>query len=396
MNITQVTGLRFIAPVFSQNKQYNNVNYGISMKQPLAKDTVSFSGTPKMLSSRSEGVSLKVATAVSKAAEPMQEKIKVYLNDLLGDLKVTDLKPNNPILKICDRVKSPGSIVEKSATRQYNCKAEILDFMTDLNGAKIVMRDGRKKAVQKVLSRFIPEIEKGEIELLEIENKRPIVTKKLKRTDKEKYDYASIDFLEKMQRVQEETWENLDLKERPTVSFNMNDFTELNYSAIHFLFKLRGEPRPFELTILGKDVNELKDLDDKLFKILNNKNVDKKYKPLVDIVAPLKEPANKIYLGRFNQYRSEAFLFQKEREPNTFLHRSGTPSYFLPLSSNLPPELDLNNLNRIMLECDLKESKKKIRKKIEPQAASLKEKNHLARANNADKSSPTVSKKSKV
>ena len=41
------------------------------------------------------------------------------------------------------------SIVEKSATREWNSKAEIFANMTDLNGIKIVMRDGSKKAVKK-------------------------------------------------------------------------------------------------------------------------------------------------------------------------------------------------------------------------------------------------------
>ena len=359
MNIPQIMGFRFTSPIGERRVQNNTQRTSLTMAKPLSKDTVSFGATAKMLTSRTDGVSLKVATAVSKAAEPMQEKIQKFLNGLLADAVVTELNPKNPILKICDRVKTPRSIMEKSATRQYNCKSEILDFMTDLNGAKIVMRDGRKKTVEKILSRFIHPIEKGEIELCEIENKRPKVTAKMKRKTKEQYDYASIDFLEKLQRIQEEKWETQNLKERKFVRFDMSDYTEMNYSAIHFLFKFPEEPRPFELMIMGKDVNDLKELDDKLFKILNNKEVDKKYKPLVDIVRPLNEPGNKSYLEKFNQYRGEAFLFQREKEPNVFITDKNTTSYFLPLKTNLPPEYDLNNLNRIMLECENKSQKKK-------------------------------------
>lgn len=360
MNIPQIMGLRFTTPLTEQKTQNNNTpRFGLKMTKPLSQDTVSFGATAKMLTSRTEGISLQVARGVNKAAEPMQEKIKKFLNGLIGDMVATDLNPKNPIWKICDRVKTPRSIVEKSATRQYNCRSEVLDFMTDLNGAKIVMRDGRKKYVEKVLTRFLKPIEKGEIELIEIENKRPMTTAKMKRSAKEQYDYASIDFLEKMQRTQEEKWETLNLKERRTVRFDMNDLTDMNYSAIHFLFKFPEEPRPFELTLMGKDVNELKDLDDKLFKILNNKEVDRKYKPLKDLVAPLMEPGNKEYLEKFNQYRGEAFLYQREKEPNAFIGNSNVPSYFLPLRANIPPEFDLNNLNRIMLECEKPAKKKK-------------------------------------
>lgn len=65
------------------------------------------------------------------------------------------------------------------------------------------------------------------------------------------------------------------LKEKREVRTDMFDFTEVNYPAIHFLFKLPGETRPFELMIMGKNVNAYKDLDDKLFKILNNKTLIK-------------------------------------------------------------------------------------------------------------------------
>ncbi len=352
MNISQIIGLRLT----QQNKTNTNTNqienkFGLRMQSPLKQDTVCFGATEKMLTSRTEGISLKVAKAVSLSAEPMQEKVKKFLNDTFGDLLITELNPMNPIYTIKDRVKKPGSIVEKSATRQLNSKSEVLDFMTDLNGAKIVMRDARKKVVEKVLSRLIKPIEKGEVELLEIENKRPIITKNFKRTKKEQYDYAGIDFLESLQRIQETKWAKSDIKEKPLVRFDITDYTKVNYSAIHMLLRLPGEVRPFELMIMGKDVNSLKNLDDLLFKILNNKNVDKKYKPLVDIVSKLKESGNKTILEKFNQYRGEAFLFQREKEPSTYAY-VGAFDYFLPLKQNIPPIYDLNNLYRIMLECE--------------------------------------------
>lgn len=364
MIIPQITNFK----AFQTLKNNNNENisnpqtstYGLKMCPPLLKDTVSFGATAKMLQSRSQGgVSLIVAKSISRAAEPMQKRAETFLKNIFGDLVATELNPNNPIHKICGRVKTPKSIVEKSATRQYNCKSEVLDFMTDLNGTKIVMKDARKKTVEETLSRLIKPIQKGEVELLEIENKRPKSTTKLKRSAREQYDYASVDFLENLQRIQEETWEGLNLKEPRRVRVDLNDLTEVNYSAIHFLLKFPDEPRPFELMLMGKDVNDIKELDDKLFKILNNKDIDKKYKPLVEIVKPLMEPGNKQYLEKFNQYRGEAFLFQREKAPNTFFTSEDAPSYFLPLSYNLPPVYDLNNLNRIMLECEKTAKKKK-------------------------------------
>ncbi len=355
MNIPQLTSLRLTNPL-TQNKQQNNIistNFGLKMNAPLTQDTVSFQGTSKKLVSRTFGVSLQVARSINEEAQPMQESIRKYLSRLFGDLVATDLKPNNLIYAIKDRAKSPGSIVEKSATRQWNCKQEVFNYMTDLNGAKIIMKDGRKKAVETVLKRFFNEIEKGRVELLEIENKRPIITSNYKRTKKMQYDYASTDFLEELKQVQENKWDTMNLKERRMVRTNMNDLTDMNYMAIHFLFKLRGESRPFELTLLGKNVNSLKDLDDKLFKILNNKNVDKKYKPLSEVVKPLAQDGNEDLLETFNQYRRDAFIFQREKQPTTFSDADEI-DFFLPLKYNLPAKFDLNNLARIMRECDEK------------------------------------------
>lgn len=359
MNIPQIMGLQLTNPL-QQNKQkqssVTSTNFGLKMNAPLTRDTVSFQATTKKLVSRSYGVSLKVAKNINEEAQPMQDRLHKYLFNLFGDLIATDLKPNNIIYTIKDRAKLPKSIVEKSATRQWNCKAEVFDFMTDLNGAKIVMKDGTKKSVEKVLKRFFGEIEKGNIELLEIENKRPIITKDYKRNKKTQYDYASIDFLEDMKHVQEDKWDSMNLKERRIVRTDMNDLTDMNYMAIHFLFKLPGESRPFELTILGKNVNTLKDLDDKLFKILNNKNVEKKYYPLKDIVKPLTEEGNEDLLETFNQYRRDAFIFQREKQPTTFA--DDDLDFFLPLKYNLPAKYDLNNLYRIMKECDAKAESK--------------------------------------
>ena len=114
MNISQIIGLRLT----QQNKTNTNTNqienkFGLRMQSPLKQDTVCFGATEKMLTSRTEGISLKVAKAVSLSAEPMQEKVKKFLNDTFGDLLITELNPMNPIYTIKDRVKKPGSIVEK-------------------------------------------------------------------------------------------------------------------------------------------------------------------------------------------------------------------------------------------------------------------------------------------
>ncbi len=62
--------------------------------------------------------------------------------------------------------------------------------MTDINGVKIVMRNTSVEAVDKILSELKYPIINGDVELLEIENKRPMAVKGLKGKELTKYDYA--------------------------------------------------------------------------------------------------------------------------------------------------------------------------------------------------------------
>lgn len=364
MQILGVSNYQFFNPLKNKTQQNNNRinNFGLTMSQPLSCDMVTFSATPKNLENRAYGVSLDTARRVYKEAEPMQKKVTDFMQNVFGDLIATDMNPHNLIYCIKSRTKSPVSIMEKSSTRQLNSKSEILTFMTDLNGAKIVMREGRRNYVDNVVERLLEPIQSGEVELVEIENKRPSIVKGMKgAAKKEQYDYASIKMLSSLVDAEENKWLDKNGKKKHFVKFDTDDYTDLNYCAVHFLLKFPEEERPFELMLMGYDVSLLKDLDDKLFKILNNKNAGKEYKPLVKIVKPLLELGNAPLLEKFNKYRAEAFLFQREKEPKAMIVKN-SPVYLLPMRYDLPPELDLNNLYKIYTQCREAEIKNSVKK----------------------------------
>lgn len=361
MNISKI--LNFNAfPSVNNNQQNNNnrTNFGLKMSSPLAHDTVSFGATKKILSNEDKkyGVSLQNAKDIHEEALLMQPKVREFASKTWGKYLVTQMNPMNPIQKICDRCKSPLSIKEKSETRHLDSKKEIFEKMTDLNGMKIVMRDANKNVVDKMLLELVEPIKKGEVELIEIENKRPIVTKKDKGEKGRRFDYASVDVLYDLAKTQNDKNNSIVRNKGKEVKVDLDDFTEMNYSAIHMLLRLRGEKRPFELTIMGSDVNQLKDLDDKLFKILNGKDVDDKYEPIKKIVKPLTEDGNQDLLEKFNNYRADAFLFQRNKAPSSFAY-SDRPVHFLPMSEDLDPRLDLTELYNLMLKCDAKANSKK-------------------------------------
>jgi hypothetical protein len=51
---------------------------------------------------------------------------------------------------------------------------------------------------------------------------------------------------------------------------------------------------------------------------------------------------------KFSEYRAKAFLFQREKKYTD----KNSLEYFLPLSEDLPAELDLNNLYKVYQNCN--------------------------------------------
>ena len=370
--------------IYDSCKQHDtgcrSYNHNFSLTQPLAHDTVTFSGKYKKAKSLKQGIKkltetvgtpkeliigkkgdtsniavefsdvpMDMAKKVYKAAKPEQIKIDNYIKDLFQDMLVTKYNPQNAIVEIKGRVKSDFSIREKALTRKWFTKDKILKNMTDLNGEKIILRDGKRECVHGVLERIIKEIEAGRLELVEIENKRPIITKSMEGREALKYDYTEIEVLDKMVNCMK--------KKHPKkrVLYKPVDYTESNYPGLHFLFKFPKAERCFEVQLMGYDVALYKDLDDIIYKILGNKKVDPKYDRIVEKIKKLNEPQNAEIKEGFNKYRSNVFYIQRRKAPHIRCDEKYT-EYFLPISDEITDDyfrdiLDMNNLYKEYLKC---------------------------------------------
>lgn len=371
-------------------------SFGLKMQEPLKQDTISFGATQKMLTNRKNGISLNTARKIHNTADELQKEIEDFMHKFFKMLIADEENPDNVIEYITGRTKKPESIVEKSATREWTNMAEVFTNMTDLNGVKIVLRDGSKKNVKQVLKRFEKAMDRGILICTEIENKCPIAAKKLKGKDAEKWNYATLETLDGFYNFAKQA-SGKDLKYEP------RDYTDANYTAIHFLFRFPGQKRVFEVQLMGRNVAKFKDMDDIIFKILNNKNVDKEYQPLIDLLDPLKVEDDIDFLklaheqmkdltlklkderntdqrrealkqkqiklkedidkakrriqisDLFKKYRSEAFLFQREKATSSYTKKE----YFLPLKYDIPEEYDFNNIYQIYQKCEAKKHKNK-------------------------------------
>ena len=395
MNIQKIS-LNTIMPLCVSNRQDDNrallPKHDITMQAPLQSDMVSFHG--KIGRKTLQAMKAAVKAAEKKAEEliedtgivtvkelPAEQKIwkinkkdaegihsailkpqgyiKSFIHNLYDDLIYSEKNPKNPILDIHDREKSVESIIEKSATRKWTSVKEILKNMTDLNGVKIVARKkAGKEEIDNILDRLVPMITSGQLELKEIEIKRPEAIKLLPAKDQEKYDYASMSMLKKLVGVQEGVWNTKKTSKENIrkVTFGKPQYTKGNYCALHLLLDLPNkQARVFEAQFMGAYVGAGKDLDDIIFKILDGKHVDKKYTRIKNLIEELKADTTGA-LDRFMQYRKDALLGLREKEiRETSMGKSIGKNVKLFISAEnykLTPQYDMNKLLGLKTDCD--------------------------------------------
>ncbi len=322
---------------------------------------------------RTWGVTYATAQMIREKIIKPQEDIHNFIHTVFDDLQEGE-PSKNLILKISDRAKSVVSIMEKSATRKWTSVKEILENMTDLNGAKIVMnhKTGKKDA-ETVLDRLIPFIKMGQLQLKEIEIQRPSGIKSLTQKDQEEFDYVSKTFLDKLEDIQEQVIngaeENADkivLIDRP-----LPKYTKGNYCALHLLLQLNKKgSRPFELQIMGARMSDGKSFDDKKFKFFDGKQLDKKYDELVSLWKPLTAEENKAAKEQFLEYCRDANLQLRVDELNEFksqkMINKPTGLFKTVREYNLPPEYDLNEQYKLMRKCEKQKHQEERKEESKP------------------------------
>ncbi len=417
MNIQKIYISSFNTVSIAKSNSGNSLlqYYGLKLSEPLQTDTVSFKAkgtnivskevkaalarkearairdanqiaeakkapdktaqTKKTLSGeeRKWGVSKSTAKQIREQILGPQKQIHNFMDNLFGGMKATTLDPKNIILDYADRAKSIISIMEKSATREWNSMKEVLANMTDLNGAKIVMNyKTGKNEVDFALAQLITLIRTGHISLHEIELQRPSSISKLKEKEQEEFDYASKVFLDKLEDAQEEILNGLEtnVDKIKLISRPLPKYTKGNYCALHLILQLKEKcSRPFEMQIMGAREAKAKNFHDKGFKYFKGKGIEPKYKKLIDLWEPLLQKERETSKEEFLRYWHDANLQIREDELHEY--RTGRlltrPTGFFRTVRNykLPPEYDLNTQYDIMLECEAKKLPTKKAKETE-------------------------------
>lgn len=410
MNIQKICGAQFNIIPSTSRANSQNQQFGIRMAKPASCDSVSFQGkAPKMsvkdmaalarkearalrdASQRAEakkaadkttptkknlsgeerkrGVSHSTAKQIKEIILKPQKKIDNFMEEIFGDLVATEFAPKNPILKMTGRPKSVNSIVEKSATRDWNSIDEILEKMTDLNGRKIVFNyKTGKEDVEGILDRFILLIKMKKIELKEVELQRPKTLEKFYEKEREEFDYVSKTFLDKLEDAQEEIINGLetDVDKIKLIDRPLPKYTAFNYCALHLLLQTTEKgSRPFELQIMGARMSEGKAFDDKRYKFFDGKELDKMYAPLISLWERLMPEENASAKERFLQYCKDANFQLRQDEIQEYktqrLIKRPNGIFISTRNYKLTPEYDLNEQHRLMRTCEAEAEKTEIK-----------------------------------
>lgn len=304
-------------------KRCTNSTVSYSNLTGLNKDTVSFSSKEKNdnknLDSMADAVSVSTAKKAHNEVNQAGKRIFSTLKRYLKPLVATSSSPNNPICAgesgIKYRSKEDISICEKTATRKIKNKQEIFE-MGDVMGFRIVLREHSPKNVEKVLKQLAEAVKHGDLNIIEIEN----------YLLPDGRGYVSPKALEKLASVCNPN--ELDI--------NLNKKIKSGYPAIHIGIKSK-EGYIGEIQIMGKDVEDVKDLDDWFYKILDHKPLKKKYKSAQIKIENAINSLTPDQMNAFMQYRRDSFARAFDLEPKEYNTRK--KSKFIDIPYFLPEEL---------------------------------------------------------
>ncbi len=296
----------------------------------LSADTVSFGGKNKVMQNMTNEVSVNLSRKVHNEAERFGKDLLWVLKKYLKPLTASENAPNNPIcagdkgIKI--RIKTANSIREKASARDI-FKGDELRQMGDLIGSRIILRDTSRESFDKVIKQLIKAVKQGDLNIIEIENYRM----------SPEQSYISAKTLNALEKACKSEFFKRTETQIPS-----------GYTALHL--GIKNGKYVGEIQIMGKDVEQLKELEDLPYKIRCGKSLPQVYKSmekgLKDAINSLDEDKYKIYM----QYVKDSYKFARDLAPSDL--KSKKRPEFIPIPYFLPKELDFQHIAEMKEICD--------------------------------------------
>ena len=253
------------------------------------------------------------------SVEPRLQEI--YINNVLENIKETDSETVQQEDIFLNPLNEDG----------------IKYYANDIVGARITMHESDPSCTKGVIDALAKAVKDGKLKITSIENNIPDKDKLPLGKNPADYEYTSVEQLQSL----------ADLANAPL----KNIVSKSGYLAIHInidlsdpIFRKYGNEfngYSGEIQIIGKNIEEFKELEDLCYKLKDNKKISEHYSSFGENFK--KHFKSKKIEDAFEKYTYQAYLRQREIPPGR------TKKDFLSISEAglarvLPPELDFNFL----------------------------------------------------
>ena len=270
------------------------------------------------------------------------------VNEFISTDNISSFDYKNILKSMVDNIEAgyqSGLLDEKGVYIKPSSVAGIKHYANDIVGSRIILEDSNPRYIELVFDALQRAVDDGLLKINSIENNIPDKNKLPNGTTLEDYQYASQEQLESFAKAT-----NADLQ---------TNITKTGYIAIHInvdladdMFKAyNGVFNGFsgEIQIMGRDVEQLKDVEDLCYKLKDNKNAYRRvYEPFKKHFAPLYAKHKK----DFDEYTYKLYLHQRatSKKRRSSIFPSAVELGFS--EEQIPPQLDFNRLVIKKRDCD--------------------------------------------
>ena len=233
--------------------------------------------------------------------------------------------------------------------------AGIKRYANDIVGSRIILEDSNPRYIELVFDALKRASDDGLLKITSIENNIPSKDNLPAGTTIEDYQYATDEQLKDFAKA---TGAELD-----------TNITKTGYIALHINVDLSDDMfKPYggifngftgEIQIMGRDVEQLKDIEDLCYKLKDNKNAYKRvYEPFKQHFKPLYDK----HKDAFDEYTYKLYLAQRAKTKR----KTSSPLMFPTAvelgytEEQIPSSLDFNRL--AIKKCDCDQDKKELEK----------------------------------
>lgn len=321
-------------------KSYPNI-------RPLAQDTVHFTSKDKIITEVADKSKTKIFKfwnpdeaknhkEILELAQSFVKPLEKFTWDLrrsLRNLITTEANTENIIMPakrgIKSRVKKPKSIAEKANSREL-FNIDQIEQMGDVGGARIVLRSANFEDTAKLFE-SLKDIVKHGYKIKEIENYR------LDAKD----SYVSQKTIDKFQKYCIEHNQFPEVKNKPLPN---------GYTAVHLTIEL-SDKKQIELQIMGRDVENVKEVEDFFYKYRCNKKFDSKFSAIQRIFDKYIPTLDDFQKETLNRYIRDSYINARHLPARGFKAKFNPDREFLPFPYSLPEKLSFANLWKMMEKC---------------------------------------------